>query len=70
LHLSEHYGDACPGAAARIRVDDIKAFAAELQAKDYRYLKPGIPCAPTPWETLEIILKDPFGNRLTFWSPA
>ena len=30
LHLSEHHGDACPGASIRIETDDIEAFHAEL----------------------------------------
>ena len=64
LHLSEHHGDACPGAAARIQVDDLDAFEAELQAKSYKYYRPAI--ETMPWGTRDMSVKDPFGNRLTF----
>jgi len=65
LHLSEHHGDACPGAQIRIRCDDIARYLAMLAAKDYKFSKPGEPNA-TPWQTLEATIADPFGNRLTF----
>ena len=64
LHLSEHHGDASPGAAMRIATDDIDALHAELAAKPYRYTRPAI--ENTPWETRDITVKDPFGNRLVF----
>ena len=64
LHLSEHHGDCCPGAALRIEVDDVDALHAELAAKRYAYARPAI--EDTPWETRELSVKDPFGNRLTF----
>lgn len=64
LHLSEHHGDCCPGAALRIEVDDIDGLHAGLAAKRYGYARPGI--EDTPWETRELSVKDPFGNRLTF----
>lgn len=70
LDLTEHHGDACPGAAVRIRVGDVMALTKELHEKDYRFAKPGLPQEPTPWETYETTISDPFGNRLTFWSPA
>ena len=64
LHLSEHHGDCCPGAALRIAVDDIDGLHAELSGKQYAYARPGI--EDTPWETRELSVRDPFGNRLTF----
>lgn len=64
LHLSEHHGDCCPGAALRIVVDDIDALHAELSGRQYRYARPGID--DTPWGAREVSVKDPFGNRLTF----
>lgn len=64
LHLSEHHGDCCPGAAMRIELADIDAFHAELTAKQYGYARPGI--EDTPWGTRDMSVKDPFGNRLTF----
>lgn len=65
VHLTEHHGDACPGAHVRIQLDDIRRFLEVLQAKDYMHAKPGGPEA-TPWGTLEAAITDPFGNRLTF----
>ncbi len=65
LHLSEHYGDCCPGAAVRIRVDEIKAFHKELMEKQYSYARPGLEI--TPWGNEECCLLDPFGNRLIFY---
>ena len=44
-------------------MQQLKTFHAELQAKDYPNLKPGI--ETVPWG-LQITLTDPFGNRLTF----
>ena len=64
LHLSEHHGDASPGAALRIEVGDLDALHAELTAKPYRYARPQI--ASMPWGTRDMTLTDPFGNRLTF----
>ena len=68
LHLSEHHGDACPGAALRIACDDIDAFHAELTARQYGYARPGIEDAP--WGTRELTVRDPFGNRLSFVGAA
>ena len=64
LHLSEHHGDCCPGAALRIEVDDVDAYHAELAAKEYGYARPGVD--DTPWGSREMSIKDPFGNRLVF----
>lgn len=66
LHLSEHHGDCCPGAALRIEVGDIDAYHAELTAKQYGYARPSVD--DTPWGAREMSVKDPFGNRLTFTS--
>ncbi|MBX5001422.1 VOC family protein [Rhizobium lentis] len=63
LHLSEHSGDASPGAKAFVRVANIRAYHAELAGKDYRYMKPGIEEAP--WG-LEMTVIDPFSNRIAF----
>ena len=64
LHLSEHHGDCCPGAAMRIEVDEIDALHAELCAKHFKYARPGL--EDTPWGTRDMSVRDPFGNRLTF----
>lgn len=65
LHLSEHHGDSTPGSAVRIPVTDLDAFHTEITAKNYRYAKPGI--LDQPWGLREVIVGDPFGNRLVFW---
>jgi uncharacterized glyoxalase superfamily protein PhnB len=64
LRLTEHFGDACPGAAVTINVRDIETLHSELAGKDYRFAKPHL--EKTPWGTMEIRLADPFGNRITF----
>lgn len=67
LHLSEHYGDCCPGAALRIEVADIEALHAEISAKHIRPVRPGI--VERPWGRRELEARDPFGNRLVFDAP-
>ncbi len=62
LHISGHHGDATPGSALRIEVDDLDALHAELGARDYPNLRPGI--EEMPWGFREMRLTDPFGNRL------
>lgn len=66
LHLSEHHGDCSPGAAVRVETNGLEEFHAELTAKNYRYMKPGI--ENMPWGTREMTVRDPFGNRLVFTS--
>lgn len=66
LHLSEHHGDASPGSALRIETADLDDFCAGLQAKDYKYSKPGLP-EDKPWGSRELDIRDPFGNRLVFY---
>lgn len=67
IHLSEHYGDATPGSAVRIPVDDVSAYMAALRAKEFGNARPGEP-EPTPWGTKEITICDPANNRLTFFT--
>ncbi len=64
LHLSEHHGDASPGAAVRIQAPGVDAYQQQLLAKDYCYAKPGV--EETPWGSREMSIKDPFGKRLVF----
>jgi catechol 2,3-dioxygenase-like lactoylglutathione lyase family enzyme len=63
LHLSEHHGDACPGAALRIETSDLTAFHQELAEKRYKNARPGIQAQP---RGNDMSLADPFGNRLIF----
>jgi ribosomal-protein-alanine N-acetyltransferase len=62
LHLSEHYGDACPGSTAFVRVTGLEEFHREITAKKYGYLRPGL--EQTFHESRCVELTDPFGNRL------
>lgn len=63
IHLSEHHGDATPGSAIFVPLDDIDALHGELTAKNYSYARPGID--EMPWgRVMEIA--DPFGNRIRF----
>ena len=64
LHLSEHHGDCCPGGAMRIETNELEAFHADLTAKRYKNARPGI--EETPWNSRDMSVTDPFGNRLTF----
>ncbi|RZT42156.1 glyoxalase superfamily protein [Cupriavidus agavae] len=63
LHLTEHFGDATPGSAVYIPIDDAHALQKELIAKDYRHAKPGV--VEEDWAR-QVRLTDPFGNRLVF----
>lgn len=67
LHLSEHHGDASPGATVFVWMRGIAEYHRELLAKDYRYNKPGLEQAP--WDAWVMIANDPFGNRLRFSEP-
>lgn len=67
IHLSEHFGDAAPGARIRIEVGDVRALCAALNAADYSHARPG--CQDMDWGATEMTINDPSGNRLTFWSP-
>ncbi|KWS99287.1 bleomycin resistance protein [Pseudomonas syringae pv. avii] len=63
LHLSEHHGDACPGAAVFIPTRNIEQLHDELIGKQYGYARPHI--VQQDWgKVLEVC--DPFGNRIRF----
>src|SRR5438874_334129 len=64
LHLSEHYGDGSPGSTVFVRMTGIDDFHAELTAKQYKYLRPGL--GIEPWNAKSMELIDPFGNRIRF----
>jgi predicted enzyme related to lactoylglutathione lyase len=61
LHLSEHHGDGSPGIVVFVRMTNLAAYHAEISAKGYRHLRPGIEARD--WGR-ELCLTDPFGNRL------
>lgn len=65
LHLTEHYGDACPGAKVYIAYSGyLEALRQQLHHKNYKYYKPGFEEAP--WGGKCMALIDPFGNKLLF----
>lgn len=65
IHLSGHYGDCCPGGAVRIDTSGVQELCQTLRNKDYKHAKPG--CCRTEWQTIEMSIQDPFGNKLTFY---
>lgn len=67
LHISEHYGDATPGSAVRIPVDDVTTYMEVLRGRNFGNARPGVP-EETPWGSREITITDPAGNRLTFYT--
>jgi catechol 2,3-dioxygenase-like lactoylglutathione lyase family enzyme len=64
LHLSEHHGDATPGSTAYVRMRGVREFHAEIGARGYRYLRPGV--ETRDWAEAEMTVIDPFGNRIRF----
>ncbi|SFU86032.1 Uncharacterized conserved protein PhnB, glyoxalase superfamily [Polaromonas sp. YR568] len=64
LHLSEHHGDCSPGAAMRIETDELEAYHQQLLAKNNKHARPGVEV--TAWDSRDMSVRDPFGNRLTF----
>jgi uncharacterized glyoxalase superfamily protein PhnB len=62
LHLSEHYGDACPGSTIYMTMTGVDEYHAELTAKNYGYYRPGV--ENTFYGTRCMELLDPFGNKL------
>lgn len=68
LHLSEHHGDCCPGSTVLVRMRGLRSFHAEISAKRYPYMRPGIEAASWGDDVVEVI--DPFGNRLRFTETA
>jgi catechol 2,3-dioxygenase-like lactoylglutathione lyase family enzyme len=67
LNLSSHHGDGTPGAVVLIVVDDIAALHAELLAKDYPFMRPGIePRGPGR----EVTVLDPASNQIRFFQPG
>jgi catechol 2,3-dioxygenase-like lactoylglutathione lyase family enzyme len=67
LHLSEHSGDASPGANMVVYMTGVEAWQKSLIAKNYRYNRPGL--ERQEW-ALECQVVDPFGNRIRFLERA
>ncbi|RPD39558.1 VOC family protein [Chitinophaga barathri] len=64
LHLSEHHGDASPGAKVYIETGGVRELHKELTDKKYKYNRPGLEEAF--YGAWEVMVHDPFGNRLLF----
>ncbi len=67
IHISEHHGDATPGARVRIEVPDVNRLLAEISERGHPRLRPGI--FDQTWGDRELMITDPFGNTLVFWQP-
>jgi hypothetical protein len=63
LHLSEHHGDGTPGHVVYVAATGVRELHAELLAKDYPYLNPGLGKSPGS-RGVCLTLHDPFGNQL------
>lgn len=64
LFLSEHHGDGTPGTHVMIETDGLDALHAELKAKKYRYMNPGIQVQE--WGRRDMVVVDPSGNKINF----
>jgi extradiol dioxygenase family protein len=64
LALSEHHGDASPGAKVMIEMTGLAGYHAALNAKRYGYARPGL--VKEPWDATTMTIADPFFNRLVF----
>jgi uncharacterized glyoxalase superfamily protein PhnB len=64
LHLSEHHGDATPGARVYVECTGLKEYHKMLVDKNYKNNRPGLEETFYGAWCVEVI--DPFGNRLTF----
>lgn len=67
LFLSEHHGDGSPGLHVTVEVDGLDELHAELREKKYMYMNPGI--KTQEWGTRELVVYDPFNNRVCFQEP-
>jgi hypothetical protein len=68
LYLSEHYGDGSPGCHVTIEMTGVADYHAELAAKNYRYMRPGL--ERQPWGATTVTVYDPFSNHITFSEPS
>ena len=64
IHLTEHYGDCCPGSAVFVNMTGVEELHREITSKHYPYMRPGLEMAPWKAKCMEVI--DPFGNHLRF----
>ena len=64
LHLSEHHGDSTPGSKFFVHMTGVREFHAELKAKNYGYLRPGL--EKEEWGATTVTVTDPSMNRIVF----
>lgn len=64
LSLSSHHGGGTPGSALLVFVDDIEALHAELRAKPYPFMSPGI---EPQGVGRKMQLLDPASNQIRFF---
>src|SRR5262245_66330050 len=60
IHLSEHHGDCCPGAAVRIETNELETFQRQLLANNYKYARSGI--EKMHWGTVDMSVAVTFGK--------
>lgn len=64
IHLSEHHGDATPGAKVFLWCIGLKEYHKMLIDKKYKHSRPGL--EETFYNAWSVEVIDPFGNRLSF----
>jgi catechol 2,3-dioxygenase-like lactoylglutathione lyase family enzyme len=67
FHLSSHAGDGTPGTAVVIPIEDVDALHAELHAKRYPFMNPGI---EERGIGRELVVLDPASNQIRFFEPG
>lgn len=65
IHLTEHAGDADPGGACYLQIDDVGTYYNDLKTRDPAFSEE---IHDQPWGTRELRIIDPFGNRIKFAS--
>lgn len=68
LYLSEHHGDGTPGTHVTVEMRGVAAYHAELAAKNYSYMRPGL--VEQPWGATTLTVYDPFSNWIIFSEPS
>ena len=64
LHLTEHHGDCTPGAKVFVEMTGVAELHAELAAKNYNYMRPGL--EREEWGATTLTVTDPCMNRIIF----
>lgn len=67
IELSEHHGDCTPGSCVSlVNFEGLEAYHQWLMKKDYKFMKPGLRKVEWKPNTLELVVIDPFFNRIIF----